>query len=66
MRIVGTAVLGLMFMLFVGLDLVLFGVIATDSVIVTILAVLGLIGGGILGYVVSKRGSGHTSGHAAT
>jgi len=54
-RIIGTAVMGLLFMLFIALDLVLFGLIPLNSVIVTLLPVIGLIGGGVLGAVVGRR-----------
>lgn len=54
-RIIGTAVMGLLFLLFVALDLVLFGLIPLNSVIVTLLPVLGLIGGGVLGAMVGRR-----------
>ena len=36
-RIIGTAVVGFLFLLFVALDLVLFGVLALNSVMVTVL-----------------------------
>lgn len=52
-RILATAVVGFLFMLFVALDLVLFGVLALNSVLVTVLPVVGLIGGGVLGSVAA-------------
>ncbi len=54
-RIIGAAVLGLLFMLFVALDLVLFGVLPLSSVVVTILPVVGLVLGGVLGAMAGKR-----------
>ena len=54
-RIIGTAVVGFLFLLFVALDLVLFGVLALNSVMVTVLPLLGLLAGGPLGALVGKR-----------
>jgi uncharacterized membrane protein YesL len=54
-RIVATAVVGLLFMLFVALDLVLFGVVPLQSVLVTVLPMIGLVAGGVLGGIVSTR-----------
>lgn len=54
-RMIAVAVLGLLFMLFVALDLVLFGVVPMNSVLVTILPLLGLVLGGFLGAVAGKR-----------
>lgn len=54
-RILATAVVGFLFMLFVALDLVLFGVLALNSVLVTVLPVVGLIGGGVLGSIAARR-----------
>jgi hypothetical protein len=42
-------------MLFVALDLVLFGVIALNSVLVTLLPIVGLVGGGALGAIAARR-----------
>lgn len=56
-RIIATAIVGFLFALFVALDLVLFGVVALNSVVVTILPIVGLIGGGALGAAVAKRRS---------
>lgn len=49
------AVLGLLFLLFVGIDLVIFGAIASNSALVTVLAVAGLFGGGAIGAVTGGR-----------
>jgi ABC-type enterochelin transport system permease subunit len=54
-RTVAVAVLGFLFMLFVSLDLVLFGVVALNSVVVTILPLLGLIFGVVIGIVAGDR-----------
>ena len=57
MRIAVIAVLGLLFMTFVALDLVFFGVLALDSVMITVLMVIGLVGGGVLGWLAGRQGS---------
>ncbi|MDP2291281.1 MAG: hypothetical protein Q8M22_08830 [Actinomycetota bacterium] len=54
-RIIGTAVLGFLFFLFLAVDLVLFGIVALNSVLVTLLPVLGLIAGAVLGGIVGRR-----------
>lgn len=54
-RIIATAALGFLFLLFVALDLVLFGVLRLNSVMVTVLPVVGLLAGGVLGSLVGKR-----------
>ena len=54
-RVIAGAVLGLLFLLFVALDLVLFGVVAFDSVVVTILPAIGLVLGGVLGALAGNR-----------
>jgi hypothetical protein len=51
----GTAVVGLLFMLFVAVDLVLFGVLALDSIVITALLAVGLVGGGALGWFAAGR-----------
>ena len=58
-RVISTAVVGLFFALFVAIDLVLFGVVALHSVVVTVLLLLGLVGGGALGFVAAKRRGAH-------
>lgn len=58
-RVVGGALLGMLFLLFVALDLVLFGVLPLNSVMVTVFPVVGLVVGGALGYVSGTR---HTPG----
>lgn len=60
-RIIATALTGLLFMVFVALDLVLFGVLASNSVVVTLLMLAGLIGGGMLGWLVGRSTEGHLS-----
>lgn len=57
-RIISTAVLGFLLFLFVGIDLVLFGVVALDSIVLTLFPLLGLVVGTALGVTASKR---HTS-----
>lgn len=54
-RIIGTAVLGFLFLLFVAVDLVLFGVLPLNSVLVTVLPLLGLVAGGGLAAMAGKR-----------
>ena len=54
-RIISTALLGFLLFLFVGIDLVLFGVVALDSIVLTLFPFLGLVVGTALGVVVSKR-----------
>jgi hypothetical protein len=54
-RSIAVAVVGLLFMLFVAIDLVLFGVIPLNSVIVTILPLLGLVVGLALGLAAGDR-----------
>lgn len=54
-RIVLSAILAMFLMLFVAIDLVLFGVLPLNSVIVTILPLVGLIGGAALGFLGRKR-----------
>ena len=55
-RIIGTALLGLLLFVFVAIDLVLFGVVALDSAFVSVLAVMGLVLGAILGAMAARRG----------
>lgn len=53
-KIIGTALLGFLFMLFIALDLVLFGVVPLASVMVTLLPLIGLVLGGAIGAMVSN------------
>lgn len=57
-RIIGTALLGMFFFLFLAVDLVIFGVLALDSPLVSALAAVGLVLGAVLGAMASRR---HTS-----
>lgn len=54
-RVIGVALLGFFFLLFVALDLFLFGIIPLDSVLLMVLPVIGLVLGGVLGAVSGKR-----------
>ena len=54
-RVVGTAGLGFLFMLFIALDLVLFGVLPLNSVMVTVLPFVGLLAGGGLAALAGSR-----------
>ena len=42
-RVIGAAVLGFLFFLFVAIDLVLFGVIPLNSMLVTLLPLIGML-----------------------
>ena len=64
-RVVGTAVLGLFLFEFIAIDLVLFGVIALDSVVVSLMPLIGLVVGGVLGAMASQRVSAHNDVSAA-
>jgi hypothetical protein len=54
-RVIAGAMLGFLFLLFVALDLVLFGVVALNSVVVTVLPALGLVVGAVLGVLAGNR-----------
>lgn len=54
-RSIAAAVVGMLFMLFVALDLVLFGVLPVNSVVVTILPLIGLVIGLTLGLAAGDR-----------
>jgi hypothetical protein len=54
-RIIGVAVLSMLFMLFVALDLVLVGVLASNSAMVTVLPLLGVVAGAAAAVVAGKR-----------
>jgi hypothetical protein len=54
-RTIAVALLGFLFMLFVAADLVLFGVVPLNSVVVTILPLVGLILGFVIGIVAGDR-----------
>ncbi|MBI4935441.1 MAG: hypothetical protein HY828_16295 [Actinobacteria bacterium] len=54
-RTIGTAVVGFLFTLFLAIDLVLFGVVALDSAVITVLLAVGLVGGGVLGWLAAGR-----------
>ncbi|MDO8389614.1 MAG: hypothetical protein Q7V57_03920 [Actinomycetota bacterium] len=56
-RLIGACALGFFFFLFVAIDLVLFGVIPLNSVLVTLLPLIGLLLVAVIG-VVSSRGGG--------
>ena len=60
-RVLSTALLGCAFLLFVAVDLVLFGVVALDSVVVTALPLVGLLAGGLLAAWAGRRSSGTPS-----
>lgn len=54
-RVIAGAVLGLLFLLFVALDLVLFGVVAFNSVVISVLPGVGLVLGAVLGGLAGNR-----------
>jgi hypothetical protein len=54
-RAIAAGILGLLFMLFVAADLVLFGVVPLNSVLVTILPGAGLVLGVVLGVIAGGR-----------
>jgi hypothetical protein len=54
-RAIAAGILGLLFGLFVALDLVLFGVVPLNSVLVTILPGVGLVLGVVLGVLAGNR-----------
>jgi hypothetical protein len=54
-RTIAAAVLGFLFLLFVAADLVLFGVVPLNSVVVTILPAAGLVLGAVLGALAGNR-----------
>jgi hypothetical protein len=60
-RIIATAVVGFLFLLFVALDLVVFGVIALNSALITVLPLVGLVVGGVLGALAGRRSSGESA-----
>ncbi|MEQ1873371.1 MAG: hypothetical protein ABL953_06555 [Ilumatobacteraceae bacterium] len=60
-RVVLSAVLAMFLFLFIAADLVLFGVIPLNSVIVTILPLVGLVVGALLGVMARKKHSGGES-----
>jgi hypothetical protein len=57
-RALAVGLLGLLFMLFVSMDLVLFGVVPLNSAVVTILPLVGLVLGVVLGAIAAKRQAG--------
>lgn len=63
-RIIATAVVGFLFLLFVALDLVVFGVIALNSALITVLPLVGLVLGGVLGALAGRRASGGSTTRA--
>ena len=58
-RVIGTAVVGCLFFLFLALDLLLFGVVALNSAVITVLPLLGLVLGALAGTMVSRARHHH-------
>ena len=54
-RVISTGFVGLLFALFVAIDLVLFGVLALNSAVVTVILAAGLVGGFLLGWLIGRR-----------
>lgn len=54
-RTIASAVVGALFLLFVAMDLVLFGVVPLNSVVVTILPLVGLVAGVVIGVIAGRR-----------
>lgn len=63
-RVVLSAILAMLLMLFVAADLVLFGVVPLNSIVVTILPLAGLVVGALLGIMARKRQSGDATPEA--
>jgi len=57
-RTIASALLGAFFLLFVAIDLVLFGVVPLNSVVVTVLPLLGLVAGVVVGVIAGRRTAG--------
>jgi hypothetical protein len=55
LRVIGTAVLGMLFLFFVAVDLLAFGVIGLNSALITVLTIGGLVLGGVVGALASRR-----------
>jgi len=60
-RVVLAGILSMFLLLFVAVDLVLFGVIPLNSVIVTVLPLVGLVGGAALGLIARGKQSGQSA-----
>lgn len=54
-RIIGVAVLGFLLFFFIAVDLVLFGAVPLNSPLVTVLPIVGLVVGAVLGGLASSR-----------
>ena len=54
-RALAAALAGLFFMMFVSFDLVLFGAVALGSVVITVLLLVGVLGGALLGWMAGAR-----------
>ncbi len=65
-RVVLSAILTMFLLFFVAADLVLFGVLPLNSIVVTILPLAGLVLGAVLGVMARKRQSGATTEAPAT
>jgi hypothetical protein len=53
-RVILGVVMGFLFFLFIALDLFIFGVIPLDSILITILPLIGAVTGGVLAGLASK------------
>ena len=54
LRVISTAVVGMFLLAFIAVDLIIFGVLATNNVLVTLLPVMGLLVGGALGLAIGQ------------
>ena len=55
MRAVIAALVGLLLGVFIGIDLILLGVVSIDTILVFVLGLVGLVAGGVLGRLRSSR-----------
>jgi hypothetical protein len=63
-RVVLGVVMGFLFFLFIAIDLFLFGVIPLDSVVITLLPLLGALTGGVLAWLAAKQQAASTTAPA--
>ncbi len=54
-RMIGTAIVGMLFAGFIAIDLMVFGVVGLDSPVLVVALVVGLLGGGLGGWAVNRR-----------
>ena len=54
-RMIGTAIVGMVFTAFIAVDLILFGVIDLSGPALVVALIIGLIGGGAGGWTVQRN-----------